>query len=60
MIIYGAGMVGELTYKRLLANGLERKILSFAISKSQKSMVEDNRLCGVPICEIDELRIKGT
>lgn len=56
MIIYGAGMVGELTYKRLLANGLERKILSFAISKSQKSMVEDNRLCGVPICEIDELQ----
>ncbi len=55
IIIYGAGMVGELTCKRLLAHGLNEKIIGFAVSKKGKGSGEDNRLCGLEIYEITEL-----
>lgn len=52
VIIYGAGMVGELTGKRLLSQGLTEKLIGFAVSKKGRN---DDKLCGLPIYEIIEL-----
>lgn len=53
IIIYGAGMVGELLAKRLLSHGMTEKIVGFAVSK--KAANTDNLLCGLPVYEIDRL-----
>ncbi len=55
VIIYGSGMVGELTCKRLQAHGLGQKIVSFAVSEGQKDALLDSLLCGFPIQKIDKL-----
>ncbi len=55
IIIYGAGMVGELVCERLWANGLSDRILCFAVSKKQKNGAAD-KLHGFPIREIFELK----
>lgn len=55
VIIYGAGMVGELTGKRLLSQGLTEKLIGFAVSKKGKSVSNEDKLCGLPIYEIVEL-----
>ncbi len=54
VIIYGAGMVGELTGDRLLAHGLKEKIVGFAVTKKGKAATEE-KLCDLPIYEIAEL-----
>lgn len=54
VIIYGAGMVGELTGDRLLAHGLKEKIVGFAVTKRGKASTEQ-KLCDLPIYEIAEL-----
>jgi len=55
VIIYGAGMVGELTGCRLLARGLKEKLFGFAVSKKGNSVSGEEKLCGLPIYEIHEL-----
>lgn len=50
VIIYGAGMVGNLVYSRLCAHGLKEYIIGFAVSS--KNM--ENHL-SLPIYEISEL-----
>lgn len=55
IILYGAGMVGELTFKRLSAYGLQEKIIGFAVSKKVKNNDEDSRFCGLLVYEITEL-----
>lgn len=54
LIIYGTGMVGELVFSRLDIDGLREKILCFAVSK--KNQTTNNRFCGLPVCEISELK----
>ncbi len=50
VLIYGAGMVGGLVYRRLLANGLENKVSGFAVSQKGKQ-----DFCqGKPVKEIAE------
>lgn len=56
IILYGAGMVGELVCRRLLANGLSGKITGFAVSKKVGVPWEDRGLCGFSIYEISELK----
>ncbi len=56
IILYGAGMVGELVCRRLLANGLSGKITGFAVSKKVGVPWEDRGLCGFSIYEINELK----
>lgn len=51
IIIYGAGMVGGLVYKRLEFYGLEDKVLCFAVTN--KSNQKD--YLGVPLYQIDEM-----
>lgn len=50
IIIYGAGMVGNLVYSRLIFNGLEKYIIGFAISCKN---IEIN--LSLPVYEISEL-----
>lgn len=50
IIIYGAGMVGNLVYSRLVSNGLERYIVGFAVSCKN---IETN--LSLPVYEISEL-----
>lgn len=54
VILYGAGMVGELTCQRLLACGLKEKILGFAVTERRKNSTND-RFCDFAIYEIGEL-----
>lgn len=51
IIIYGAGMVGGLVYKRLVSHGMSDKVLCFAVTKksNQKTYL------GVMLCQIDEV-----
>lgn len=55
IIIYGAGMVGELLYKRLLMIGLEEKVCGFAVTKRSQSV---EKFCGQPVFEIAEVANK--
>ncbi|MCI8292285.1 MAG: glycosyltransferase family 4 protein [Hespellia sp.] len=55
VIIYGAGMVGELVGNRLLACGLREKIVGFAVSKKGNSTLKE-ALGGFSIYEIVELK----
>lgn len=50
IIIYGAGMVGELVYKRLSQFEMQNKIITFAVSKK----VGESSMFGLPICEIKD------
>lgn len=50
IIIYGAGMVGNLAYSRLVSNGLGKYIIGFAVSYKNKENYFD-----VPVYEISEL-----
>lgn len=54
LIIYGAGMVGELVLSRLGLYGLGDKILGFAVS--EKNQMINDEFCGLPVYEITELR----
>ncbi len=56
IIIYGAGLVGGLAAKRLLANQLDEKIVGFAVSKRDRSVKQDDRIHGLLVYEIDELK----
>ncbi len=53
IIIYGAGLVGGITAKRLLANQLVDKIIGFAVSKRTNAKDVST---GIKIYEIDELQ----
>ncbi len=55
LIIYGAGMVGELVFSRLKAYGLCKKIVGFAVSKKNRATDQDLTYCGLSIYEIIEL-----
>lgn len=56
IIIYGAGMVGNLVYSRLVSNGLGKYIIGFAVSYKNKENYFD-----IPVYEISELsKYKGT
>lgn len=55
IIIYGAGMVGELVYKRLKSNGLAGLVLCFAVSKPP----DEEEYLGVPLCWIGALALYG-
>ncbi len=57
-IIYGAGMVGELTCNRLIAHGLNERITGFAVSSRQKDSAIDEKLCGFPVYDIHDLEIQ--
>ena len=37
VIIYGAGMVGELIYNRILRYGLDKKVIGFAVTQKQEN-----------------------
>ncbi len=50
IIIYGAGMVGNLVYSRLLSNGFKKYIIGFAVSCKNKENYFD-----VPVYEASEL-----
>lgn len=50
VLIYGAGMVGGLVYRRFLANGLENRVSGFAVSRKGKQDVCQ----GKPVREIAE------
>lgn len=56
VIIYGAGMVGELACGRLLAHGLKERILGFAVTKKAGSGSQDF-FCGLPVYGIEELEV---
>jgi len=52
ILIYGAGMVGELVYSRLLAAGMEEKISGFVVTQcKQKSRM----FCRKPVFEVEEV-----
>lgn len=55
LVIYGAGMVGELTVSRLVSLGFGEKIMGFAVSNRQKNPRMGNALCGLPVYDIHEL-----
>ena len=65
VIIYGAGMVGELIYNRILRYGLDKKVIGFAVTQKQENKEEKEvaclqdafpcRVCKVPISEIRDL-----
>ncbi len=55
IIIFGAGLVGELTAKRLQANQLSEKIVGFAVSDKNQDSIADDRKNGLHVYEIDEL-----
>ena len=55
VIIYGAGMVGELACGRLLAHGLRKKIIGFAVTKKTDDGGSQDFFCGLPVCGIEEL-----
>lgn len=50
VLIYGAGMVGGLVYRRILANGLEDKVSGFVVSRKGRQ----NACMGKPVKEITE------
>lgn len=54
IIIYGAGMVGELVCNRLIVNGLEKKIKCFAVTKQNT----DDVYLGFPVVEICSIEDK--
>ena len=56
LILYGAGMVGELVLSRLNAHELKNQVVGIGVTKKGKSTQEKDRLCGVPIFEISELK----
>ena len=49
LILYGAGMVGELVLSRLNAHELKNQVVGIGVTKKGKSTQEKDRLCGVPI-----------
>lgn len=51
VVIYGAGMVGELVYKRLCSNALLPQIRCFAVT----AIEQEKEYLGLPIYAIDEL-----
>lgn len=51
IIIYGAGMVGELLYKRLCSYNLKNSIFSFAVTKSNG----EQKFLELPVYQIDDL-----
>ncbi|NBH82468.1 glycosyltransferase family 1 protein [bacterium C-53] len=53
IIIYGAGMVGELVYKRLAYYGLTHKILCFAVTNQPMQ----SSYLGIPLRRLDELTV---
>lgn len=55
IILYGAGMVGELTCKRLLAHGLKKKIVGFAVTKKMGDSAAEDGFCGFRVYQIEEL-----
>ena len=55
IVIYGAGMVGELVFHRLKANGLGNKLKCFAVTKRD---TEDAYL-GLPVVEINSIEDKN-
>ena len=56
IILYGAGLVGGLTAKRLLANGLEHKIVGYAVSKRDKESPSGEKVNELYVYEIQELK----
>lgn len=56
VLIYGAGMVGGLVYRRLSANGLGNKVSGFAVSQKGKQDVCQ----GKPVREITEWTDHGS
>ena len=55
IILYGAGLVGELVGNYLCANGLQRKIIGYAVSRKDQNKTS---LCGFRIYGIEELKAK--
>lgn len=55
LIIYGAGMVGELLLSRLERYGFRKKVLGFAVSKRSEESNQLDRLFGIPVYEIADL-----
>ena len=56
IILYGAGLVGGLTAKRLLANGLEHKIVGYAVSKRDQESPSGEKVNELYVYEIQELK----
>lgn len=54
-LLYGAGMVGELTCRRLLSHGLKERILGFAVTQKTEGSGLPERFCGLPVYGIEEL-----
>lgn len=55
IIIYGAGMVGELIYNRISDHGLENKVIGFAVTQKQENKELDYKSYKIPIYEISNL-----
>ena len=53
VVIYGAGMVGELVIRYLSMHGQKDRVLGFAVSKTGDKKERDI-VCGVPVYGIDE------
>lgn len=51
IVIYGAGMVGELVYKRLCSNNLLSNLQCFAVT----NLGQDKAYLGLPVCEISDI-----
>jgi hypothetical protein len=50
IIVYGAGMVGELVYKRLLRHNMDNKVIGFAVSRK----TSETFFCKKQVFEIGE------
>ncbi len=55
IILYGAGLVGGLVGNYLCANGLQRKIIGYAVSRKDQNKTS---LCGFRIYGIEELKAR--
>lgn len=55
IILYGAGLVGGLVGNYLRANGLQKKIVGYAVSRKDQNKTS---LCGFRIYEIEELKAR--
>ncbi|MCI8598465.1 MAG: glycosyltransferase family 4 protein [Lachnospiraceae bacterium] len=51
--LYGAGLVGELTGEWMLSQGLQNKVMGYAVTKKREEL---DSLCGFPIYEIEDLK----
>lgn len=56
ILIYGAGMVGELVYNRLKTTMLSERVCGFVVTKRKQPK---QSFCGQPVYEIDEVAIQS-